>query len=325
MKASISILSTATVLAFCWSETTAFVTPASLKPALHVRTRAGTATQRPAPVAQHKHHNTALAAQMSLRSKHAASTTIAGNLWPTLQRFKITSVIAKEIVKNVMEITHWQDIALLSLLAFGSFPLAKFTFDRIPEDIQKKGAKVQSMYQHKRFGVSALVSQIGKLALSVYAVDVISVVLTTLGFQFPNKLGISAAYAKLAYTGWALQRFLVYKRLALCKFYKVDEEDMGRAEIFDRILNGLSIGLVALILFDWLSVRMGMAIKGVFAFGSLGTLAFTLGSQKLIAQVRSIYVRCCYCLSDTAAAIRMGTVLTTSLSSVLLLFPFDCT
>jgi hypothetical protein len=52
---------------------------------------------------------------------------------------------------------------------------------------------------------------------------VISVVLTTLGFTFPNKFGISAAYAKLAYTGWALQRFLVYKRLALCKFYKVDE------------------------------------------------------------------------------------------------------
>jgi type IV secretory pathway TrbD component len=86
------------------------------------------------------------------------------------------------------------------------------------------------------------------------------VVLTILGFTFLNKFGISAAYAKLAYTGWAMQRFLVYKRLAL----------LGRAEKFDRILNGLSIGLVALILFDWLSVRMGMAIKGVFAFGSLG-------------------------------------------------------
>jgi hypothetical protein len=96
-----------------------------------------------------------------MRSKHAASTTIAGNLWPTLQRFKITSVIAKEIVRNVMEITHWQDIALLSLLAFGSFPLAKFTFDRLPEE--KKG--LTSMYQqHKRFDVSALVLQIGKLA-----------------------------------------------------------------------------------------------------------------------------------------------------------------
>jgi hypothetical protein len=279
MKASM-LLTTATALAFCWSETTAFVSPASVKPALHAR------SEKPAPAAQHT-HGTALAAQLSLRSKHAASTTIAGNLWPTLQRFKITSVIAKEIVKNVLEITHWQDIALLSILAFGSFPLAKFTFDRLPEEKTKGLKRVRSMYQHKRFGVSALVSQIGKLALSVYAVDVISVVLTTLGFQFPGKLGMSAAYAKLAYTGWALQRFLVYKQLALCRFYKVDEEDMGRVEIFDRVLNGLSIGLVALILFDWLSVRMGMAIKGVFAFGSLGTLAFTLGSQKLIAQVRS--------------------------------------
>jgi hypothetical protein len=43
-------------------------------------------------------------------------------------------VIAKEILRSVMEITHWQDIALLSLLAFGSFPLAKFTFDQLPEE-----------------------------------------------------------------------------------------------------------------------------------------------------------------------------------------------
>jgi hypothetical protein len=61
-----------------------------------------------------------------LRSKHAASTTIAGNLWPTLQRFRITPVIAKEIVRNVMEITHWQDIALLVCWIL---PLAKFTFE----------------------------------------------------------------------------------------------------------------------------------------------------------------------------------------------------
>jgi predicted ferric reductase len=84
----------------------------------------------------------------------------------------------------------------------------------------------------------------------LYAVDVISVVLITLGFTFPNKIGISAAYTKLAYTAWALQHFLVYvyKLLALYKFYKVDEEDIGREEIFGRILNSLSVGLVALIL-----------------------------------------------------------------------------
>jgi hypothetical protein len=46
-------------------------------------------------------------------------------------------VIVKELVRNVMEITHWQDIALLSLLAFGSFLRAKFTFDRLLEE--KKG------------------------------------------------------------------------------------------------------------------------------------------------------------------------------------------
>jgi hypothetical protein len=292
------------VLALSLSETTAFVSPASFKPALHVRTRSG--TPNPTPVA---HPHTTSLAQIHMKSKYAASTTIAGNLWPTIKRFKITAALGKEIVRNVMEITHWQDIALLSLLAFGSFPLAKFSFRKKASE-DKKG--LGGIYQLKRFGVSALVSQIGTLALSVYAVDVISVVLTTLGFRFPVKFGISAAYAKLAYTGWALQRFLLYKRLALCRFYKVDEEDMGKVEIFDRLLNGLSIGLVSLLLFDWLSVKMGIAMKGVFAFGSVGTLALTLGSQKLVAQVciRSIIV----------LFVRMGTVLTMLSSLLLLLF-----
>jgi hypothetical protein len=53
----------------------------------------------------------------------------------TLQSLKITPVIAKESGRSVMEITRWQDVALLlSLLAFGSFPLVKFTFDRLPEE-----------------------------------------------------------------------------------------------------------------------------------------------------------------------------------------------
>jgi hypothetical protein len=191
MKASI-LLCTATVLAFCWNETAAFVSPASFKPDLHVLTDAGTKTPTPVARQQQQHHTRTALRQM--KSRHAASTTIAGNVWPTIRRFRITSAIAKEIVRNVMEITHWQEIALLSLLAFGSFPLAKFTYNMLPEE--KKGSVVGI--------VSTLVSQIGRLALSVYAVDVLSVVLTTLGFTFPQKFGISAAYAKLAYTGWAL-------------------------------------------------------------------------------------------------------------------------
>jgi hypothetical protein len=260
MKASALLLATA-VLVFCFTEAAAFISPASVKPALNVpRTR------------------TALD---QTGGRHRVATTLAGNLWPSIRKFRITPTVAKEIAFAVREITDWQDILLLSLLAFGASPLAKLTFDRLPEE--KKG---KLLHQRKRFGVSSQLSQIGKLALSVYAVDVISVVLNTLGFHFPIKYGLSAAYAKVTYTCWALQRFMVYKRLALCKFYKVDEEDMGRVEIVDRLLNGISIGLVALLLFDWLSVRCGVAVKGVFAFGSVGTLAFTLGSQKLVAQVR---------------------------------------
>jgi hypothetical protein len=93
-----------------------------------------------------------------------------------------------------------------------------------------------------------------KVALSVYAVDTsLSVVLLHhAGLSVPMKFGISAAY-----TSWPTP-------VGHCNAFGVQTphstnlggrgRDMGRAEIFDRILNSLSIGLVSLILFDWLSV-----------------------------------------------------------------------
>jgi small-conductance mechanosensitive channel len=226
---------------------------------------------------------------LQLAPKAKATTTLAGRMWPFLKKFKITPTIAKEIAVNVKTITEWQDILFLSLLAFGSKPLAKLSFKDLVGDEEKEEEEEKRLPfdKHKRFAVSQFLSEIGKLALTVYAFDVVCVVLSTLGFQFVNKWGLASAFAKSAYTIWGLQKFLLWKKIAFCKFFKVREDDMGRVEIADRIVNGLSIALVTLLLLDWLSVKMGMAFKGFFALGSVGTLAFTLGSQKLVSQLLS--------------------------------------
>lgn len=62
---------------------------------------------------------------------------------------------------------------------------------------------------------------------------------------------------------------------------------MGRVELLDRLLNGISFTVTSLLLFDWLSVKMGMAVKSLFAFGSVGTLAFTLASRDLVSSLLS--------------------------------------
>lgn len=62
---------------------------------------------------------------------------------------------------------------------------------------------VDEMYRtKKRFGVVAFVDQMAKVALSVYAVDVLSITLTTLGFAFCKQWRISEVYAKFACTCW---------------------------------------------------------------------------------------------------------------------------
>ena len=249
-----------------------------------------------------------------LYASKKVTTTLAGRMWPFLKKFKITPgksgkqilvqiccthtlncvcfpvAIAKEIVSNVLRITQWQELLFFCFLAFGSKPLAQLslkdlistdTSDETEEEARKPFDK------YKRFAVSTFLSEIGKLALTVYAFDVVCVILSTLGFEFVNKWGLANVFAKSAYTAWGLQKLLLCKKIALCKIFKVREDDMGKVEVFDRIINGLAIAVVSLILLDWLSVKMGSALKGVYALGSIGTVAFTLGSQKIISQFLS--------------------------------------
>lgn len=62
---------------------------------------------------------------------------------------------------------------------------------------------------------------------------------------------------------------------------------MGRIEIVDRLLNGIIATISTLMVLDWLDFKMNNAMTGLFAFGSAGTLAFTLASQGLVTQLLS--------------------------------------
>lgn len=170
------------------------------------------------------------------RKRSAGGTSIAGRLWPAIQKFQLTKAKGKDIVNNVMEVTQWQDLVLLGALAFASMPIAYWSYqrkvdrdeeqtdmDEIDEILQEK-PELLPFAALKRFGIAKLISQISKVALSVYAVDVLSVTLTALGFRFPEAWGVSALYAKLAYTIFFLKQFLAAKEIFLCRWFKVDSD-----------------------------------------------------------------------------------------------------
>jgi hypothetical protein len=232
--------------------TTAFVTPTTIAVPISQRrdgciiTSTTTPPSRPA---------TRGSSSLSAAVPHqVARTTLAGKIWPALARFYITPAKAKLIVANVLEITNPSDIAVLCVLAFCVNPLARLYHDRwLPEDVE---------YQKKRFGVANIISKIGRVALSVYAFDALCVALATLGFKFVDKWGsLANAYAKIIYTVVAVREVLILKKRALCSFLKVPADEMGRVDVINKISTGFIVAVVSLLLFDWLSVRMGVASK----------------------------------------------------------------
>jgi small-conductance mechanosensitive channel len=78
---------------------------------------------------------------------------------------------------------------------------------------------------------------------------------------------------------------MLYKKMALCKFWNVDDENMGRLGIVNRIIDVVIVTISSLVLLDYLQIKMNNAMRGIFAFGGAGTLAFTLASRDIATQL----------------------------------------
>jgi small-conductance mechanosensitive channel len=258
-------------------EADAFSTPTQLGQRLYV-------PQNTKPLPHTKTRTFSTDLHLALKGNAAAHTTfLAGKVWPALRKFIIGPAKAREIVTNVLRITYWQDVAALLFLAYGSEWIARFVYPYLPERYRPT-----EEYEERDFGITAFLSEISRVSLSCYAVDILSATLSTIGFEFVQKWQVASTYSKMALTSWAIKKSLQFKTVVLCKAFKIDEiEAGGRIEVLDRLLNAVIVTLVSLLLFDWLSVKMGMAMKGLVAFGSVGTLAFTLASQGLVTQLLS--------------------------------------
>lgn len=217
-----------------------------------------------------------------LHKDHAVKTTVAGRIWPILAKFIIGPKKAKEVAQNLVLMTHWKELVLLAGLAYATRPLIDFIHDRFEEEDEEGTKRIW-----KRQRVAHIISSASLVSLSVYVVDMLCVILRTLGFTFPSLWDITGVYSKTAYSIWGLRRALDLKQALLCRIYNLKPDHMGQFEIIDRLINGVSVTLASLFLLDWLSVETGLALRGLFAFGSVGTLAFTLASRDIVGELVS--------------------------------------
>ena len=237
-----------------------------------------------------------------------SSGLFVGQLWPILRKFMIGPEKAQKVASAVFEATLWQDVLILIVLGYltpyakikkWSKRIMKMGFDD-DEDDQESGESdtgVEDDNEEEDLSLWGVVTEnnalsksfrsFARVSLVAYIVEVICIASKALGFKNKTLAGFPGVFAKLAYSYWAFRGFLRTKRVGLCQIYKVDPENMGRVEILDRLSSGVAAAIYFLICADWLSVKMGLALKGILTFGSVGTLAFGFASKDLASQLVS--------------------------------------
>lgn len=154
-------------------------------------------------------HSSALS--LHVHKKH--HVTLMGDIVPILRKFQIGPDKFKEIVAHVATVTDKADIALLCFLAFVMSPISNFVHDTLlhheenpeaPPDLRKR-TKAKKLVKNElqklqKHGITNLINEFARVSLSVYLMDVFTVVMTTIGFAFPTKLRLAPNFARLACT-----------------------------------------------------------------------------------------------------------------------------
>lgn len=213
-------------------------------------------------------------------------SALAGNIWPVIKKLVITPDKAKLMLTKTAEVIEWQDLVLIVFLGWFSVPLLRYPMENIV--MSGDGAMIQPKKRFREtvaFHVADHVSQIARLALLVYGVDVIKIFLTCMGFSFPHLQELPKTFAKVIYSLWVVQRISKLKSHWISSLVDKQPNASGRAKIIDRLLDAGLSAITISFLFDILSFQLGFTGKSVFAIGSVGTLVVSLASQGLVTQL----------------------------------------
>lgn len=225
-----------------------------------------------------------------------ASPVFAGKVRPALRKLALTKEKVATVTKAIGDATQLEDLAFLGVMGWALVPAVEFFYEfgdgdddetaevdgtAAKDDMTKKKPFLKSI----AFQIADHVSQFCKIGVAVYAVDVLEILLASLGFNFKNLEQLSEAFAKVAYSVWAAERIKIFKRYLISKAVHRPVNDLGRAGIADHILDAALYGLTAFFLLDWLDVELGLGIKSMLTFGSAGTLVVSLASKDIAGQV----------------------------------------
>jgi len=235
-------------------------------------------------------------------------TAIAGKIIPLLSKFKLNSKKLKRIGNALSTEVDPSGFVLLVVLGWTSIPISKRLFNFLQRryesnELARSSGKNRTVigkiikaiappsYKRKMnfedsliFQVGNHISQLSKLGSLVYVSDVFAIIFREMGFvKFAHTL--HQTFGPTTLTIWLAWRLNVFKRFLLSKRFRLQSSDLGRIEVWDRILSLLLYLVTGLVLLDRLSAKIGIALTSLFAFGGVGTLVVSLASKDLAAEL----------------------------------------
>jgi len=227
--------------------------------------------------------------------KVGGNPVFAGKVRPFLNKLTFSWRKAADIGHAIRGATELDDILFLSIFGWGLIPSVQFVYHKFSEvrsdnneaEILEEDENAHAMNPFKDtilFQVVDHISQLSKIALGVYTIDIFQIILGASGFAFPQLSHMSEAFAKVAYSVWGANRIKLLKTHLIATVSGRPKDDLGRAMVADHLMDAALYGFTAFFVADILRVEMGLAFKSLLGLSSAFTLVLSLASKDLAGQ-----------------------------------------
>mmetsp|Transcript_13881 Transcript_13881/g.20245 ORF Transcript_13881/g.20245 Transcript_13881/m.20245 type:complete len:442 (+) Transcript_13881:123-1448(+) len=227
---------------------------------------------------------------------------MSGRIAPILSKFVISREKIAAIGQSIKIILHPVDIFVLFFFSLATVPIAHVLYTVYAfvishysgkrvlvsgSDKKEISTKINGSHGFRNsyaYQFAEHLSQVARIGLLVYLADCLSATADILGFH-TDEYYMSHVFAKLLYTIWAARRFKYFKKHILYEYVvKIKPESEKKILHINHLLDGIIYAITFFKVGDLLSVEMGLAMTSVFAFGSVGTLVFSLAGKDIATQ-----------------------------------------
>jgi small-conductance mechanosensitive channel len=220
------------------------------------------------------------ATKTEMLEEMVSHSTLAGSLKPAIRKLLLSKEEGAHLIQTISKMVHWEDLILILIAGWLVVPSIEIPYNwlGLPVNI----APFRKTYT---FAVADHLQQVAKIALAVYMVDIFKMLCIGSGFEFCQFSKFPHVFAETAYSLWFANRFCHAKKHLLRKYVNRHPDTFGRVQIVNRLIDAIVYGSTIFVILNILKVEMGVAMSGVLAFGSVGTLALGLASKDLMTNI----------------------------------------